>query len=111
TTGSVWLAHTVGCARCHSHKYDQLTQREYYEMFAFFNNADESNAKVGTTREALAEFEQKNADFAPKLRALREKLAAARAPLAERLLDWEKEINARLATVEKRGAKEKAMEI
>lgn len=111
TTGSVWLAHTVGCARCHSHKYDQLTQREYYEMFAFFNNADESNAKVGTTREALAEFEQKNAEFAPKLRELRQKLAAARAPLADRLLEWEKEINARLATVEKRGAKAQPLEI
>src|SRR5213594_1440783 len=38
TVGTVWLGLTVGCARCHSHKYDRLTQREYYELFAFFNN-------------------------------------------------------------------------
>ena len=41
TTGTVWLGMTVGCAQCHSHKYDPLSQKEYYEMFAFLNNADE----------------------------------------------------------------------
>ncbi len=111
TTGGVWLAHTVGCARCHSHKYDQLTQREYYQLFAFFNNADESTAKVGTSREALAEFEQKNAEFAPKLKAAREKLTAARAPLAERLPAWEKETTARLAALDKQPTEEKPIEI
>jgi mono/diheme cytochrome c family protein len=43
TTGSVWLGLTVGCAQCHSHKYDPLSQREYYQLFAFFNNQDEPN--------------------------------------------------------------------
>ncbi|MCB1234051.1 MAG: DUF1553 domain-containing protein, partial [Verrucomicrobiae bacterium] len=42
TTGAVWLGLTVGCARCHDHKYDPLSQADYYRMFAFFNNAVET---------------------------------------------------------------------
>ncbi len=41
TTGTVWLGLTIGCAQCHTHKFDPITQREYYQFFAFLNNADE----------------------------------------------------------------------
>jgi len=43
TTGAVWLGLTVGCAQCHTHKFDPITHREYYEMFAFFNRAEDRN--------------------------------------------------------------------
>ncbi len=39
TTASVWLGSTLGCAQCHDHKYDPFTQRDYYRLFAFFNNS------------------------------------------------------------------------
>lgn len=38
TTMTVWMGLTFGCAQCHNHKYDPFTTREYYQMFAFFNN-------------------------------------------------------------------------
>ena len=46
TTGTVWLGLTVGCAQCHDHKFDPITQKEFFRMFAFFNNQDEPTMKV-----------------------------------------------------------------
>ncbi|HEV2380372.1 MAG TPA: DUF1553 domain-containing protein [Terriglobia bacterium] len=41
TTSSVWLGLTVGCARCHDHKFDPILQKEYYQLFSYFNNVPE----------------------------------------------------------------------
>jgi hypothetical protein len=41
TTMAVWQGLTIGCARCHDHKYDPFSQKEYYQLFSFFNNVPE----------------------------------------------------------------------
>lgn len=74
TTGTVLLGLTIGCAQCHTHKFDPITQREFYEFFAVFNQCDEPNldlltpeqierkAEINTAladaKQALKEFEQ-----------------------------------------------------
>lgn len=47
TTSTVWLGLTFGCARCHDHKYDPLSQREFYQLFAYFNNIGEKGTGRG----------------------------------------------------------------
>jgi hypothetical protein len=48
TTGTVWLGLTIGCAQCHNHKFDPIAQKEYYRLFAFFNNVDEPELRLGS---------------------------------------------------------------
>ena len=43
TTGGVWLGLTVGCCQCHNHKFDPISQRDYYRLLAFFNNQDDTD--------------------------------------------------------------------
>ncbi len=46
TTATVWLGLTLACARCHDHKFDPITQREFYQLFAFFNNVPEKGRAI-----------------------------------------------------------------
>ncbi len=55
TTAAVWLGTTLGCAECHSHKYDPFTQREFDSLFAFFNNANEKSIPAPQPEAEVAE--------------------------------------------------------
>ncbi len=61
TTGATWLGLTVGCAQCHTHKYDPIQHREYYQLMAFLNNADEPELELPPADAAaqLAEREKR----------------------------------------------------
>jgi hypothetical protein len=52
--GAIWLGLTVGCARCHDHKYDPLTQEEFFRLYAYFDQADEINIDAPLPQEVAA---------------------------------------------------------
>jgi mono/diheme cytochrome c family protein len=56
TTGAVWLGTTVECAQCHNHKYDPVTQQDYYQLFAYFNSTPMETAFRGKNATAAIDF-------------------------------------------------------
>jgi len=61
TTGTALLGLSVGCAQCHSHKYDPISQKEYYQLYSFFNNAEETDIDLQMTPAEEADFNRRTA--------------------------------------------------
>lgn len=75
TTSTVWLGLTMGCCRCHDHKYDPLPQQDFYNMFAVFNNVPEKG-KDGRLGYSLPILDFPNPEVAQQLQTLSEQQAA-----------------------------------
>ena len=81
TTSTVWLGLTMGCARCHDHKYDPLTQKEFYKVFAYFNNVPE-NGKAFKYGNSPPFMQAPTREQQKELKELDKKLAEAKAEFA-----------------------------
>lgn len=101
TTGMTWMGLTFNCCRCHDHKYDPISQKEFYQMFAFFNSVEESGVlaaggkngdntppllSLGTDEQVaeLAKLRKVVTDAAAKIKGVNK-------TLPKRLAQWEQQ--------------------
>ncbi|HUY89288.1 MAG TPA: PSD1 and planctomycete cytochrome C domain-containing protein [Pirellulales bacterium] len=85
--GKSVLGLTIQCGQCHNHKYDPLTQEEYYRMFAFLNNAYEANIAIYTPQEQMVRGE-----IFRRIREIEADLQHRRPGWAERMAEWEERV-------------------
>ena len=99
TTATVWLGLTLGCARCHDHKFDPLSQKEYYQFFAYFNNVQEKGMVWNFGNEdpllhaPTPEQEERLAALAQELDEARERWEALAPQIAREESAWEARLN------------------
>lgn len=92
TTATVWMGLTTGCAVCHDHKFDPLTQREFYELAAFFNNTTQE-AKDGNVQDTPPILTVPKPEDQPRFAELEKKLLPARAAVQGRRKEARPEFN------------------
>ncbi len=86
TMGTIWLGLTVNCSRCHDHKFDALTQKEYYQFYDYFNQTSEEGIGPGGAIPPILDLSpQKEIDEIKELTAFVEELGAEVAAFEERL--------------------------
>jgi len=97
TLGTTWLGMTVACAQCHDHKYDPVTQKDFYSLYAFFHNIPEKGKDGVRDRNpeprlfvALPEQQKKVAQLNASAKELETSVAEMTKTLNTRQTEWER---------------------
>ena len=102
TTSTVWLGLTVGCARCHDHKYDPFTQKDYYSLYGYFNSIEEVGSvdRGGNANPIVKmptpEQKQRRAEIEGQIAELEESLRKEPDLSEPARLAWEQETTAKI---------------
>jgi hypothetical protein len=100
TTSATWMGLTMGCCRCHDHKYDPISMKDFYSFFAFFNNVPESGTIQGASNRSggnslpittvpTPEQEQKVAQLDADLKKVKAHVAELAKQLPQLIAAWE----------------------
>ncbi|HEY0076954.1 MAG TPA: DUF1553 domain-containing protein [Abditibacteriaceae bacterium] len=93
TTMSVWMGTSMACAQCHTHKYDPLTQKEYFQLFAFFNQSADADKRDEAPLLSLYTDEQKaqRKAWESEAETIEKQFAAPRAEIVAAAEKWARE--------------------
>src|SRR5262245_27666438 len=100
TTATVWLGTTIACAQCHNHKYDPFSQKDYYRLMAFFDNAEYKIMGAGSERYVLEpqislptpEQEEKRKSLDDEIKQIEAGLNTQTPELDTEQAGWEREL-------------------
>lgn len=103
TTGQTWMGLTLGCARCHDHKFDPVTQKEFYQLYGFFNSGNESGVLDGDGMNSKPVLplpspaqQAELARLESEIQAATVRVSQAIAELPRLQVDWESKFRAQL---------------
>ncbi|MDB4734919.1 DUF1549 domain-containing protein, partial [Akkermansiaceae bacterium] len=88
TTMQIWMGLTMGCAKCHTHKYDPITIEEYYSFYSFFNQTEDADRVTPVMPTPTAEQSKQVAKFEAEIAALDQQLKANPAGYAKAFSKW-----------------------
>ena len=95
TTMQVWMGTTIRCAQCHNHKYDPISQKEYFNFFAFFNNTEDADRADEQPLLSVftAEQQDSKSQWQDELETWKGKIQPSVDQLAQQLASWRSEGN------------------